>query len=186
MLPSVRIGVLGCVLAGAAVGSWLMVTSSDASTTPQVTSTLASAPTAPARIVSGEELTILAGDVSHPVYWLGDRAGRSPEWSVGPDSAVIIRYLPGNPMEDRTGPVLSVATYPTSDASEVLELAGQRPGALSDVLPGGSPATTISAQATNAYFAAPEQQVVVEVFSPVPGRAYELIRTGQLEQVPTS
>lgn len=184
-MPSARTFAVAIMLAMAGLGTWLIVTNDD----PRATPTSASPPPAtaaaiPARLVTPDELSGLAADLGYPTYWLGERPGQQLEWTLRPDGAAIVRYLPGGATPGDPGTFLSVASYPLANATDVVDQGGQRPGALSDVLPGDARTTTASAEATNAYFAAPDEKVLVEVYTPDPGKAYSLIRSGQLVMVP--
>jgi hypothetical protein len=136
------------------------------------------------KVVTPDELRAVPEQVGHPVYWAGERDGKELELTVLQDGAVYVRYLP-----DRSAPgvdkpaFLTVATYRRPDAYALVQGGGSRPGAIVVTDKGGAVVTTESEKATNAYFAFEGTPLLMEVFDPKPGRAFDLVQSGEVQLV---
>lgn len=183
-MASARTSVMIGIAVAAGVSTWLLVTHDAPEPSPATPSPAASVVAAPARIVTPTELAELAAGVNHPVFWIGERTNRRMEWMVQSDGAAIVNYVSTDAGTERPEDVISVASYPLVDAVSAVEQGAQLPGAVSDVLPGGTLATAADPASTNAFFAVPNVPVLVEIYSPRPGKAYDLIRSSRLETVP--
>jgi hypothetical protein len=138
------------------------------------------------RLVSLEQLSEFAADQDHPVYWLGERGGSEYELEERSSGEVYVRYLdPGTEAGDDPGKYLTVVTYPVDDGVAALERSVRsqedlRLGQTSDgavlLIDAGSP--------RNAHLAYPGDQVHVEIFDPVAGKALRSAARGEAQQVP--
>lgn len=180
-----RIGAVIAVLAVVAFVAWLLVSSNQKSSTPQA-SPSAAAPITPVgpKVVSVDELKQVPDQVGNPIYWAGEAPGKDLELTIGADRAVYVRYLPkGTPAGVDKPAFLTVATYPRPDAYALVQAGGSRPGAVAVEDAGGALVTTESQQSTNAYFAFEGTPLLVEVFDPKPGKAFEEIQSGRVQLV---
>jgi hypothetical protein len=135
----------------------------------------------PARIVTAPELRRLADSNSGPVYWAGPQAGRSYELSRTVDGRVYVRYLlPGVQAGDPRSRFLTVGTYPVRDGIATLRAAK---GMKRLSLAGGALAAYNPSKATSVYYATPGSPAQVEVYSPISGRALELVAGGRVVPV---
>lgn len=136
------------------------------------------------KIVTADELRAVTAQVGHPVYWAGENPKKELELTVLQDSSVYVRYLPKGSAAGVDKPAfLTVGTYRRSDAYALVQGGGNRPGATVVKDKGGALVTTEGAKATNAYFAYEGLPLLIEVFDPVPGQAFEMIQSGQVQLV---
>ena len=147
--------------------------------------TTASASTgdATAHLVSQADLTALVGTLGHSIYWAGDQGLSSFELS-GTKPNTYIRYLPNGVAAGTADQYLTVATYEQQNAYQGLESASKVQGAKAVKLKGGALLVQPGDKPKSAYFAFPQANLLMEVFDPQPGRAYELIRSGVIQPVP--
>lgn len=170
-LPAVRIGaVVAIAFAVAFVVSLVL------SARQQAQQVAAAGP----RIVSASDLQAESG----PFWWAGEREGADIELEQQADGSVIVRYLPAPASAGDPQPALTVATYPRQDAYRLVRDGTARSGSVSQQYPSGALATSEGTEATNAYFAFPDSPWLVEVFDPQPGRAWDLISSGEIQAVP--
>jgi hypothetical protein len=145
--------------------------------------TVGVAPDGP-RIVSADELLAVPAQVGHEVYWAGEQPQRALELTILADGAVYVRYLSeGAQAGTDEAAFLTVASYPRVDAHTLVTQGGERPGAVLVKDQGGALVTAESPESTNAYFAFEDLPLLVEVFDPEPGRAFDLIQSGQIRMI---
>lgn len=136
------------------------------------------------KIITADELRTVPDQVGHEVYWAGEDAGKALELTIVQDGAVYVRYLPKDAQAGVDEPEhLTIATYPRADAYSLVESGGQRPGAVLVKDQGGALVTAESSQSTNAYFAFENLPLLVEVFDPEPGAAFDRIQSGQIQMI---
>ena len=117
-------------------------------------------------VATSAELRALASRLRHPVYWVGPRAGARYEVTRTGDGTVYVRYLPsGVAAGDPRRGLLTVATYPRTDALGDVRAAAERPGAQSFDLPAGGLAVYDDASPENVHLAFPGVDRQVEVYS---------------------
>jgi len=137
-------------------------------------------------VVTAAQLSDFAGQSTHPVYWLGERANTRYELTDAADGHVYVRYLSGDAKAgDESSRFLTVATYPSADPAAALKrAAGERQGA--QLIPGADGATILvdPSSPDNAHLAFPGSGVQVEVYSPVAGEALRLASRGAVVPVP--
>ena len=151
--------------------------SGDQGATPTESSSLSPVP---AVVVDEARLAALPAEVGHPVYWLGARDGFTYELSSS-TNASIIRYLPAGAEQVGPAEALAVGSYLVDDAYRQVEEAATRKGGQSMEVGSDGLAVTNSATALNAYLAYKGGTVLVEVFDPVPGAAWEAVTSGQVQ-----
>jgi hypothetical protein len=135
-----------------------------------------------ARIVDVGELDALEGELGHPVYWAGPRPRHQIELRQEAEGSVYLRYLPpgveaGDPRRD----LLTVGTYPIVGAQGAVRRAAAAAHAAVRHLSGGGIAFDDSTG--SAYVAYPHSDLQIEVYSPKPGEAMGLVRSGAIEAV---
>jgi hypothetical protein len=157
--------------------AWLLLRDGDSNNNES-----AAGPTA----ASVTDLQGLPAEVGHPVYWAGPRSRETSTYELSrlANRNIYIRYLPRNtPLGVPRPDYLVVGTYPFRNPLPALRRIARRPDALSKQLKGGGLVVSNSADAQNAYFAYPGEEVQVEVFHPRPGRAYKLVTAGRVVPV---
>lgn len=174
----------GAVLVIVVVGLFLLLRGGGDGDAPSGTvSTGASGTTAaPApQAATPAQLAALAGKRGLAVYWVGPQPGRTYELTTSDIGQVYVRYLPagvkpGDPRPD----FLTVGSYSEDDPATSITRAAARKGARSEKLPGGGLAVANAARPNSWYFASPDDGELVEVYSPKPGRARQLVRSGRV------
>lgn len=135
----------------------------------------------PAQLVQPADLTTVAGEVGHQIYWAGKRPGLKIELSVEAGNDVYLRYLTrGATAGDRRQSFLTVGTYPVPDAAGALRHTAAEAGTSVERLGGGGVALPNPSSIGSVYLAYPGSDLEIEVYDPVPGRALRLIRAGQV------
>lgn len=129
------------------------------------------------------DLEAAAATLEHPVYWLGDRAGRRAEITRAANGTVTVRYLPTSTKLGAAGAFLTVGTYPYPDALAAIEALAKQDGAQAIELAGGGLAVVDKGRPTNVHLAYPGSDVQVEVYSPKADLARALVAAGALASV---
>ncbi len=132
--------------------------------------------------VSEDDLVALSDELGHPVYWAGSRANTTNELTVTGDGSVYVRYLPSGKKVGASMGALTVATYPVANAYAVTQQ-GASGGSVVVQVPGDGFAMRSKTSKTNVYVAYPDEDVQVEVYSPVPGAATTLVSQGKIVSV---
>ena len=97
------------------------------------------------------------------------------------NGAVYVRYLPGGARVGDHRPLFTtVATYPMPRAYQQTASSAERKGAVWRNAPGGGIAVWSTRRPSSVYLAYPGSDLLVEVFSPAPGRARELALEGDV------
>lgn len=123
--------------------------------------------------------------LQHSVYWAGAQGRTSWEVQlVGRD--LYVRYLPDSQPVGSKAPFLTVATYEKKDAYAGLLAASKQAGARSTTLARGALVVQPAGKPTSAYFAFTGSGLLMEVFDPTPGAAYQLIGSGAVQPVPSA
>jgi hypothetical protein len=117
------------------------------------------------------------------IYWVGGQPGYSLELRKTADDRVFIRYLPSGVPLGSNKPYLTIGTYPMKDAFAVTsKLAGK--GGSVPVLAGKDNVAFFKPERpTSVFLAHRGLSYQVEVYDPSPGRARELVTSGQLSTV---
>jgi hypothetical protein len=137
----------------------------------------------PPTLASGEDLTNLANETNHSVYWAGEQPGTRTEFERDSDGNVYVRYLPqtGNPASERNSS-LTVGSYPVGDAVAGLEVVAKRPGANTYKLQSVPGALVVNndSKPSSVYVAFPGSAVQVEVYDPNPADALKAVLSGEI------
>jgi hypothetical protein len=131
------------------------------------------------------ELLAEVSSLGEPAYWVGPRAGTdSYELSTTLDGRVYVRYLTGGAEAGDPRPdFLTVGTYPVEEARQALQDAIETSEG-SELTQHDGYEVLSSEEATNAYVVFDNQpRVQIEVFSPEPGEAAELVAAGVLKPI---
>jgi hypothetical protein len=136
--------------------------------------------------VTASQLSEFAAEQGTPVYWLGERRGRSYELTDYSPGPVYIRYLTGGAEAgDKQARFVTVATYPGDDGIAALRKAArEQKGAKLGKTDDGAVLLIDPTSPDNAHLAYPGANLQVEVYSPVPGEALRLAARGDVQQVP--
>ena len=173
---------LGSLLALAAivivvgVGAWLLFrdNGSDSTSTDQATPVAATT----------ADLSAVAAEVKHPVYWAGERTGYTYELTRTRDGRIYIRYLPkGVDVGDPSPKYTTVGTYPQAGAYAATVKASRLEGAQAYNTKSGALVVTNSATPTSVYFAFKGVPYLVEVFDPSATKALNLALSGKIRLV---
>jgi hypothetical protein len=144
----------------------------------------ASAKRAPANVASLRALADLPAAVGHPVYWAGPKNGYRYELTHTTDGRIYIRYLPAGVAPGTASPdYLTVGTYPVKNAFATVQAIGRKAGGSLLKLSGGGIAASDPGHPLSTYVAYPGLGYEIEVYSPTPGQAHELVSSGAI--VPT-
>jgi hypothetical protein len=134
--------------------------------------------------MTARELRRFAAANGAPVYWAGPQAGRSYELTRTLDGRVYVRYLTaGANAGDPAKRFLTVGTYPVRDGVATLRAAAASQKLSSLSLTGGALAVFNASKGKNVYYATRGSPAQVEVFSPVAGRALQLVAGGKIVPV---
>ncbi len=123
--------------------------------------------------------------LGHSVYWAGPQGLTQWETTlVGRD--IYVRYLPAGEPVGSKKTYLTVGTYEKKGAYAGLVTAANAAGAKSEKLTGGALVVQPAGKPTSAYFAFAGADLLMEVFDPTPGKAYELIGSGVVQPLPAA
>ncbi len=179
-----RIGVVVAVAVVIGFLVWLLVIRDDdegTSGAPGVVVATEVEPFGPELAGSGA-LRDAAAQLGHPVYWAGREEEGEIEVTLTADGRTFVRYLTGGAIAgDETADFLTVATYEVENAEAALEEVAGREGREAFTVPGGGLAVADAAQPQRVYFTPAGSDLQVEVFDPEPGRARELVASGQVQ-----
>lgn len=136
------------------------------------------------RPASIPELKALAVTLGHPIYWAGNEPDVTYELTRTRDGSVYLRYLPaGVAVGDPRPDFLTIGTYPQKDAFAILRATAARNGVSTFKLDAGGLAFVDSKHPTSVYAAYPDVDFQIEVYDRRPGRARQLVMSGQLAPV---
>lgn len=171
-----RIGTSLILAIVVAVVVWLIVKGTDDTSDTTRPSAAASAATL-------ATLRALPGEVGHPVYWAGTRAGYTLELTEV-DGNLFVRYLPpGTDVGDPRADFLTVGTYRVADAYTVLKLRSRRRGQHALRARGGGIAVWSDSRPQSVYLAYPRADIQVEIYDTSAARARRLATTGAVEPI---
>jgi hypothetical protein len=134
--------------------------------------------------VKMSDLAPLVQSTGQAVYWAGPQG--SPKFKLTRASAgrVFIQYLPKSGKPGPKGS-LAIGTYKLPEPYRALKRAAGEPGAKSYSIAGGRVVVN-SSHPTNAYLAYRTGAYQIEIYDPAPGRALDLVRSGQVTLAPGS
>lgn len=135
------------------------------------------------QLVAAADLAGLEASLEHPVYWARERPLARPELH-GEGGNVYLRYLPpGDVAGDPERGFLTVGTYPVQDPVGALEATAEETGTAVKTGPGGAVFLSGAGSSGSVYLAYPGTDLEVEVYSPRPGQALRLVRSGAIVPV---
>jgi hypothetical protein len=175
----VAAAVLAVVAAIGAVVFLLVNDSSDSATPSQATGATDTPPFA----VSAAGLATIAGAVPDAIYWAGPRNAKLYELTKAAKGDVILRYLPRGADAGYKGKLLSVGTYPFKNAYSTAQRVMAKPDTVSVPVAGGALAFHSAGSSTNVYVVFPGIEAQVEVFSPKPGEAEQIVKAGEVVRI---
>ncbi|MEI8066672.1 MAG: hypothetical protein WCH42_04995 [Actinomycetes bacterium] len=174
--------IAGLILIAGGVGAFIIHSNSTKSVGPSVATQVSLTPFGPA-LVNQLELSNVHTTVKHSVYWAGTIANSSYELTITKSGSVYVRYLAAGVTAGSPEASLTIGSYPKTGAFEQLQTWGKAAGALTVKDKGGALVYRQTATSKNAYFAFKNSALLVEVFSPVPNAAFDLIQSGKVVQV---
>jgi hypothetical protein len=176
-LRRIRVGAVIAVAVLIVFGAWLVLRGGSSSSTSPVPKGATAVP------ISVDGLKTIATVVGIPIYWAGEKPGFTYELTKTTDNRVFIRYLPAGVRVGSDTPYLTIGTYPVTNAFTVTSrLAGESGSTTIDVGPDGV-AFSSQKTPTSVYVAYRGSNSQIEVYDPTPGRARELVTSGQVAAV---
>jgi|SRR5215204_5483506 len=136
-----------------------------------------------ARIVDRTALTQLEDELGHPVYWAGERPPLRIEVVEQDGGSVYLRYLPQGVAVGDEADLLTVGTYPVSNAVGALRRVAQQAGVELQRAADGAVLLPNPSSPGSVYLAYPRADIEVEVYDPAPGQALRIIRAGEIGTV---
>jgi hypothetical protein len=162
--------VLVAVLAAGATYAALRLAGDDAPALP---------PAGEPALLDAATLAAISAAVGHDVYGVRAPAGTRPEVTRGSDGEVWVRYLGGEAkLGDPRADYLTVGTYPRRDALAAAKAAAKGDRQRSAALPDGGVMLWSVERPESVYAAGPGSDLLVEVYSPDPEAARELVSSG--------
>jgi hypothetical protein len=135
--------------------------------------------------LSESELIDQAGDFSHVAYWAGPQPKTDQyELTDTPDGRIYVRYLTAGADVGTDEPAyLTLGTYAFPDAKKGLRTA-EKAGQLKSLDNGSNYTVADGLSGNNVYVVFDDQpDLQVEVFSPQPGEARDLVDSGALKPI---
>jgi hypothetical protein len=114
------------------------------------------------------------------IYWVGPRTGYTYELTKTSDNRVFIRYLPDGAKVGSEKPYLTIGTYPAKNAYATARRRAGRTGAVKVPAGKGVAAYYRNDTPANVFLAVPGSDYTIEVYDPSPGRARDLVASGQV------
>jgi len=168
------VGLILLAALGLVVHDWYAMSNAS----PEVSSGTA-APT----LMSQSQLSSLQASAGHSLYWAGAQDLSDYEVTItGRD--VAVRYLPTGSAAGAATNYLTVTTRPVMDAYASLT-AQKHLGSRAQSLPGGALLVAPPDKPFAVVFGFPGHDLLMEVYDPVPGEAWRLVTSGQIQTVPT-
>ena len=137
------------------------------------------------------DISDLASKNNQPIYWAGDQPNTSDlelTQTAGSscDGCIYVRYLTGNATIGTPKPAyLTVGTYPFQNAVHAVNVVSNQPGAKTYNVPSGGIAVQNSNSPQSVYVAYPDEKgFEIEVYSPDPAQALDLVKSGDIQPVP--
>jgi hypothetical protein len=139
---------------------------------------------AASKAASVQQLRALAVVLGHPIYWAGAQPGEMYELTRTRNGSVYIRYLPnGVPVGVARPDYLTIGTYPQRGALAILKATAAKNHVPTIAVGNGGLAFVDKKHPTSVYVAYPNVDLQVEVYDPAPGRARQLVTSGQIAAV---
>ena len=131
-------------------------------------------------------LKTLAQTLKQPIYWVGPRAHVTYERTTLASGRILVRYLPSGTKVGTSAPFLTVGTYTLPNAYAATQRAASKPGAVRIKVSTSAIAFSTKAHPLNVWLTYPGSRYQIEVFDPSPGRARQLVESGDVARVPGS
>jgi hypothetical protein len=129
------------------------------------------------------DLSALAAQLGHPLYWIGPKPSYTYELSTTSSGNVFIRYLPpGAKVGDPMPRYVIVATYPFPSAFAAV--AGTEQHRPTIRLARGGIAVVDTGYPKSIHLAFPNSPYQIEVYDPSPSAGRQLVASGAVAQVP--
>ncbi|MFL5918537.1 MAG: hypothetical protein ACJ74X_07415 [Gaiellaceae bacterium] len=139
---------------------------------------------AQSQAASAQQLRQLAVTLGHPIYWAGAQANVTYELTRTRDGSVYLRYLPpGVSVGERKPNYLTIGTYPQKRALALLKRTAIKNHVRTMNVGGGGVALVDKKHPTSVYVAYPHLDLQIEVYAPKPGRAQQLVASGQIAPI---
>jgi hypothetical protein len=133
---------------------------------------------------SVQQLKALAVRLGHPIYWAGAEPNDTYELTRTKDGSIYVRYLPqGISVGDRRPNYLTIGTYPQKGALKILKATAAKNQVPTMNVDNGGLAFVDKKHPTSVYIAYPSADFQIEVYDPAPGRARQLVTSGQITPV---
>jgi len=136
---------------------------------------------APPFAASPAKLKALARSHGRPIYWAGKKNGYTYEVTKTPSGQITLRYLPPGKKVGATGEYTTIGTYPYANAFAAVKALAREPKATVIKMPRGGLAVVDKNGKTNIHLAFPGSNYQIEVFSPSPATARQLVASGRLK-----
>jgi hypothetical protein len=134
--------------------------------------------------VSARQLKKLAVALGHPIYWAGAQANVRYELTRTRTGNVYLRYLPpGVSIGERKPDYLTIGTYPQKRALAILKRTAAKNRVPTMRVGGGGFALVDKKHPTSVYLAYPKLPLQIEIYDPKPGRAEQLVASGQITAI---
>jgi hypothetical protein len=134
-------------------------------------------------IVSADDVKKAVSTVGHALYWVGEKTNHQIEMTITKNGSVYIRYLPLGVKVGTKEQFLTIATYSDLNGYAHVQASAKNVGTISQADSAGAFVVESSKDSLNAYFAYNNYPIQVEVFTTTPGKAWNLIQTGQVRLV---
>jgi hypothetical protein len=133
---------------------------------------------------SVQQLKALAVKLGHPIYWAGAEPNDTYEFTRTKDGSLYVRYLPqGISVGDPRPNYLTIGTYPQKGALKILKATAAKNQVPTMNVDNGGLAFVDKKHPTSVYIAYPNTDFQIEVYDPAPGRARQLVTSGQITPV---
>jgi hypothetical protein len=135
---------------------------------------------------SAAQVRALAASAGQPIYWVGPSSGATYELARK-GTNLFLRYLPPGVAAGDKQLLTTVGTYALADAVAATGAAAAAQGdAVRIPIGGGAIAFYRRSRPASVYVAYPGSDYQIEVYSPTPLQARELVTRGELKQVRVS
>jgi hypothetical protein len=128
-------------------------------------------------------LRSLAGELGHPLYWIGPKRGYTYELTRASSGQVFIRYLPPRVRVGTKTAYLTVATYPYRNAYGALQALAKGAHTATIKIAGRGLAQYNTRNQKSIHIAYPKSNFQIEVFDPVSAVARQIVKSGQVRPI---
>jgi hypothetical protein len=147
------------------------------------TTTTAAAPPAKPKAATAADLTALAHQLGHSIYWVGPKNGETYELTNASNGNVYVRYLPPGVAVGSSDPYLSVATYPFPKAYAATKGLTKQANMQELKVPDGGVAVVNKGYPQSIHLAYPGSDYQIEVFDPSAAKVRALVTSGQVQAI---